>query len=303
MGCGLFRSSPALFNQGAPLAKLLFFAVLSASLIFADTKLHSTDRIRAVGRVILNPIHNLFGKPGKIIDSTTEALSSRSSMQKQLAEQSTLIENLSLLANQAENLQAENSNLRKLLHLGQQLKYKSLTAEIIFNPPNSSSQRLVINRGQQNGLLVGMPVANNLGIMGQVIRVYDSSAEVALLEERDASIPVLVERNGLRGALFGMGRSEPLELRYISNLGDLDVGDYLTTSGIDGTYPPGFPVAIITKIERSSDNSGSIVACRPLADLNRFTHLMVLLYQPSASIPTPTLLNSNKKSTNKKADQ
>jgi rod shape-determining protein MreC len=133
-----------------------------------------------------------------------------------------------------------------------------------------------------------MPIASDLGIMGQVTRVFPNSSEVSLLEEKDFSIPVLVERNGLRAALFGVGRSEPLELRFINNLADLDIGDYLNTSGIDGTYPPGMPVAIITKIDRSSESSGAIISCRPLASLNHYRQLMVLIYLPNNQAPTPT---------------
>mgnify|MGYP006269977475 CR=1 FL=1 len=156
----------------------------------------------------------------------------------------------------------------------------------------------MISRGKKDGVSLGMPVANELGIVGQVVRLYDEVSEVALLEEKDASVPVMVSRNSQRGILFGVGRNTPLELRFISNIGDLDVGDILATSGIDGIYPPGMPVAIITKIERAADNSGAQISCRSLAEINNSKHLMVLLYQPVISMPNPTLPESikNKKS-------
>lgn len=284
----MFRNSPSLFHQGAPLYKLVFFLILSGVLLFSDYKLHATERIRHIGQSVLFPIQQLLARPSEFAHFSSEYFITRASMKTQIAEQSQQIENLSLLANQAEFLASENTNLKKLLHLQQQSSFKTLAAEIIYNPINPISQKIIINVGEADGVKPGMPIASDLGIMGQVIRVFPNSSEVALLEERDFSIPVLVERNGLRAALFGVGRSEPLELRYINNLADLDVGDYLNTSGIDGTYPPGLPVAIITKIDRSSESSGAIIACRPLATLNHYRHLTVLIYQPNNQVPVPT---------------
>ena len=229
--------------------------------------------------------------PGKFVNGISENFVMRNDMQKTIESQAQQILDLSLIANHGENLGAENASLRKLLSLQQQSQFKTLAAEIIFNPTNPLSQKIVINRGTADGIKLGMPVASDAGIMGQVVRVFENSSEVALLEDRDLAIPIQVARNGLRGALFGMGRGEPLELRYITAVGDLDVGDYLTTSGIDGTYPPGFPVALITKIERSLDSSLPAITCRPLADVNRYRHLMVIFYQPS-NIAPPAPANS-----------
>jgi rod shape-determining protein MreC len=256
--------------------------------MFADLRLHATEQIRSFGQNILYPVQKILSIPGKYAEFSVEYFSTRNNLKNRVSDQAQQIENLTLLANQAESLESENSNLRKLLSLQQKSSFKSLAAEIIYNPTNPVSQKIIINRGELDGVKPGMPVAGSLGIMGQVIRVFANSSEVALLEEKDFSIPVFVERSGLRGALFGVGRSEPLELRYITNLGDLDIGDYLITSGIDGTYPPGIPVAVITKIDRSSEGSGALVSCRSFSNLNQYRHLMVLLYQPSTIAPLPT---------------
>jgi rod shape-determining protein MreC len=219
-------------------------------------------------------------------------------MKETIAEQKNSIRDLTLLSSTSENLESENKNLRKLLQLKEQSPYTSIAAEIIYNPINPSSQKIVISRGKKDGILLGMPVANEAGIIGQVVRLYDDVAEVAVLEEKDATIPVMVSRSGQRGVVFGAGRAAPLELRFISNFGDLDVGDYLSTSGIDGVFPPGIPVAIITKIERALDNSGAQISCRPLADLNTSKHLIVLLYRPSNDAPNPIVPESIKNKKN-----
>ncbi len=284
----MFRSSPALFNQGAPFLKLFFYLLLSIAILFADFKLQATEQIRTIGNNLLFPIQKILSEPAKFLDLSSDYFQTRASMKKKLEEQSLQMDNLKLLANQAEVLESENSHLRKLLSLQQKTSPKSIVAEVIFNPINPSSQKLIINRGLADGLKTGMPISSEAGIMGQVVRVFENSAEVVLLEDRDFAIPVLIERNGLRAALFGVGRAEPLKLRYVNNLADIDVGDYLVTSGIDGTYPAGIPVAIISKIDRSSENSGAIISCKPLAKLHHYRYVNVLLYQPISSAPTPT---------------
>ncbi|MEI7531236.1 MAG: rod shape-determining protein MreC [Betaproteobacteria bacterium] len=283
----MFRSPPTLFNQSAPFLRFAFFVILSFAFIFSDHQLQATESIRSFVQKVLAPIQLIINKPSQWLASGAENIQSMSSMKDLINKQTEQIKDLTLIANHAENLNAENSSLRKLLSLQQQTQFKTLSAEIIFNPNNPASQKLVVNRGALHGLKLGMPVASDAGIMGQVTRVFENSSEVTLLEEKDFTIPIQVARNGLRGALFGAGRAQPLELRYISALGELDVGDYLTTSGIDGTYPPGFPVAMISKIDRSPDNSGAIVICLPLANLNRDRHLIILLYQPQTEAPQP----------------
>jgi rod shape-determining protein MreC len=187
----------------------------------------------------------------------------------------------------------ENQNLRELMALQKQVSFKTLPVEILFNPPNPISQRIVINRGSNDGLKLGNPIANDAGILGQVVRLYERSAEVSLLEDRDFAVPVQVARNGLRAAVFGAGRGNPLELRYLPVASDLEVGDVLLTSGIDGVYPPGFAVAVISKIERNVDKNSSNVFCEPVAAVNRYRQALALLYDPQFDAKAP----SNNKST------
>jgi rod shape-determining protein MreC len=284
----LLRSPPPLFNQGTPaFIKLGLCFIISLSLMFVDYRYKATDKFRAITQTFLYPLQVATSWPGKALGQISDSFVTQQTLKDKVVQQNNQLVDLTLLANHAESLNAENVNLRKLLNLQQQSQFKTLAAEIIFNPTNPISQKIVINRGAADGLQLGMPVASDAGIMGQIVRVFQNSSEVALLEDRDLAIPIQVARNGLRGALFGMGRGEPLELRYISAIGELDVGDYLTTSGIDGTYPPGFPVAMITKIERSTDSSLPAITCQPLADINKYKHLMVVFYKPSTLAPPP----------------
>lgn len=255
-----------------------------------DFRYKALDPIRNNINWLLRPLEYVMMMPRNAYEATSEYFTSRGTLDKENQEMKVRQAELSLLANQSEFLLVENQNLRQLMDLQKQVAFKTLPVEILFNPPNPISQRIVINRGSNDGLKLGNPIANDSGILGQVVRLYDNSAEVSLLEDRDFAVPVQVARNGLRAAVFGAGRGNSLELRYLPVASDLEVGDVLITSGIDGVYPPGFAVAVISRIERNADKNSSNVFCVPAAPVNRYRQALALLYDPQwdakASITT-----------------
>ena len=245
-----------------------------------DFRLKALDPIRDSVNWFLRPLEFVMTVPRNTFEAASEYLTSRSTLDQENQAMKVRQAELSLLANQSELLQIENQNLRQLLDLQKQAAFKTLSVEILYNPPNSISQRIVINRGGSDGLKIGNPIANDAGILGQVVRLYDHSAEVSLLEDLDFAVPVQVARNGLRAAVFGAGRGNPLELRYLPVASDLEVGDVLLTSGIDGIYPPGFAVAVISRIDRNAAKNSSNVFCIPVAPVNRYRQALAFLYDP-----------------------
>lgn len=274
-------SAPPLFKQGIPaLAKLIACLVIALALMIIDFQIKSLDFIRNQVNIVLRPFEQLMLLPGSMISGGSDYLTSRSTLEKENETLKLRQAELSLLANQSALLAVENQNLRSLLDLQKKVAFKTVPVEILFNPPNPISQRVVINRGENQGLRLGSPIANDMGILGQVVRLYDNSAEVSLLEDRDFAVPVLVARNGLRAAVVGSGRGQLLQLRYLPVASDLEVGDILLTSGVDGVYPPGFAVAVITKIERNLDQNSANVFCSPIAEVNRHLQALALIYDP-----------------------
>jgi len=253
-----------------------------------DFRYKALDHIRNYVNWILRPLEYVMMAPRNIFETTSEYFTTRSTLDQENQVMKVRLAELSLLANQSEFLTVENQNLRELMELQKQVPFKTLPVEILFNPPNPISQRIVINRGMNDGLKLGNPIANDAGILGQVVRLYDRSAEVSLLEDRDFAVPVQVARNGLRAAVFGAGRGNPLELRYLPVASDLEVGDILLTSGIDGVYPPGFAVAVISKIERNADKNSSNVFCVPVAAVNRYRQALAFLYDPQFDAKAPS---------------
>jgi rod shape-determining protein MreC len=253
-----------------------------------DFRFKALEPIRNYANWILRPLEYVMMAPRNAFEAASEYFTTRSTLDKENQVMKVRQAELSLLANQSELLMIENQNLRELMALQKQVPFKTLPVEILFNPPNPISQRIVINRGSNDGLKLGNPIANDAGILGQVVRLYERSAEASLLEDRDFAVPVQVARNGLRAAVFGAGRGNPLELRYLPVASDLEVGDVLLTSGIDGVYPPGFAVAVISKIERNADKNSSNVFCEPIAPVNRYRQALAFLYNPQFDAEAPS---------------
>ncbi|MBT8541742.1 rod shape-determining protein MreC [Polynucleobacter paneuropaeus] len=283
-------SAPPLFRQGIPaLVKLIVCLSISIALMLIDYRFKTLDPIRNNVNWVLRPLEYLMLTPRNVYQASTEYFTTRSTLEQENQIFKARQAELALLANQSEFLLIENQNLRQLMDLQKQVGFKTLPVEILFNPPNPISQRVVISRGNDDGLKLGNPIANDAGILGQVVRLYDHSAEVSLLEDRDFAVPVQVARNGLRAAVFGAGRGNPLELRYLPVASDLEVGDILITSGIDGVYPPGYAVAVISRIERNVDKNSSNVFCVPIAAVNRYRQALAFLYDPQWDAKAPAL--------------
>lgn len=176
----------------------------------------------------------------------------------------------------AEALQAENDRLRKLLALQPALTVPAITAEVLFEAPDPFSRRVVIDRGATQGVAAGSPVINEAGVLGQVTRVYPLSSEVTLLTDKDAAIPLLNARTQMRNAAAGRADGSGMELRFLAANADIRVGDLMTTSGLDGVYPPGLPVAKVALVERRGDSSFAQVLLAPIAQPDSARHVLVL---------------------------
>jgi rod shape-determining protein MreC len=176
----------------------------------------------------------------------------------------------------AEQLARENEELRKLLSLGPALQVRSLAAEVLYEAADPYSRKLFIDRGSAQGVRPGSPVVNQSGVLGQVTHVYALTSEVTLLSDKDAAIPVLNARTRQRAAAFGGAAGAPMELRFTSANADVQAGDVLTTSGLDGVYPPGLPVATVLSVERRAESGFARILLEPAARADGVRHVLVL---------------------------
>jgi rod shape-determining protein MreC len=194
---------------------------------------------------------------------------------------------LSLRANQVEQLVLENKGLRQLLALRERIATPAQPAQVLYDAADPYTRRIVVDIGLSQGVIPGSPVIDEQGVLGQVTRVYPTISEVTLITDRDQAIPVLNTRTGMRGIAFGEGsaHASTLELRFMAANADVQPGDLLTTSGVDGVYPPGLPVARVARVDRRVDSAFARVVCAPVGLVSGSAHVMVLA-PVAAQIPS-----------------
>jgi len=173
-----------------------------------------------------------------------------------------------------EQLERENERLRALLQMGQAVAVRSMAADILYDAPDPFARKVILDRGAQHGIEAGLAVVNAQGMIGQVTRVYPVQAEVTLITDKNQAVPVQIARNGLRGVLFGAGQGR-LELRFTLAGADVQPGDRLVTSGLDGMFLAGLPVADVVSVEGEAQ-SFAVVLCTPVAGVERTTQVLVL---------------------------
>jgi rod shape-determining protein MreC len=253
---------------------------LSLLLMFIDTRYRYLESTRSTLSVMVAPIQALATLPGRVWNQVGDYFSAQSSLknQNQTLQQQHLNDAAQLAQLQA--LQQENQQLRNLAALPIRATYTTQLAEVIYTERDLFKRKIIVNKGADANLQTGQVVMDDAGIVGQITRVYPWLSEVTLITEKDHVVPVQVLRNGLRTIIFGAGDTSQLVLRYMPISSDIQEGDVLVTSGIDGIYPAGIPVAKVTKIERDAAYPFARITCLPIGGVDKHRHLMILSSPP-----------------------
>ena len=274
----LERSPPPFFKQGtSALTKLIIFSFISMAMMLADQRYNIVQPARWVLSLMIYPVQWLALRPqvawhdmGDVFEGKQDVLDNLQAAQTQLLAQS-------VRTVQLEQLELENRHLRELLDLRQRMGTPAVAAEVLYEAGDPFTRKMVLDKGALSGVVQGSPVMDEQGILGQITRVHPLVSEITLVTDREHSIPVLNTRTGARGVAFGESGGAPLlELRYMATNADIEVGDVLTTSGVDGVYPPGIPVAKVVKVERRADTVFARILCESLARVQGARHVMVL---------------------------
>ena len=272
------------FNRGpSPAVRLVFFTMLSLLLLFVDARFRYLESTRSALSVLISPIQQLAALPGILWHEAGNFFITQSAQHDLANENEALRQQHQMDAAQLlqlEAMQSENRQLRKLVELPQRSEFTAQLAEVIYAERDVFQRKVLINKGANAGILLGQVVMDDVGIVGQITRVYPWLSEVTLITEKDHAVPVQVLRNGLRTILFGAGDTSRLSLRYMPVSADIQEDDMLVTSGIDGIYPQGIPVARVMKIERDPAYPFARVTCLPVAGVDRNRHLLVLSSLP-----------------------
>ncbi|MDY0105549.1 MAG: rod shape-determining protein MreC [Giesbergeria sp.] len=276
------RSAPSFFRQGpSARSQLVLYSALALFLMVADARFRVTDPLRKAVATVLYPAQWAMLQPVAVAERASSYFQSLQGAQSQADAARQQLTLLSQRAHQADQLAQENDRLRRLLDLRERLQVPAQAAQILYDTADPYSRRVMVDRGQDAGVQPGSPVLDGAGILGQVTRVYPFVSEVTLMTDRDQAIPVLNSRTSARGVAYGdpvASHGGGIELRFVSANADIQEGDQLTTSGLDGVYPPGLPVARVVRVERRADSAFARIYCEPVAAIQGARH--VLLLQP-----------------------
>jgi rod shape-determining protein MreC len=198
----------------------------------------------------------------------------------------------------AQQATAENERLKSLLNLKEQTGYDQVPARVIARDSSSWFNTITIDRGSSSGIALNMPVVTGTGIVGRVIALSPWTAQVMMVTDEKAAAGAIVGQLGGSGALGsvrGVGEKGLIEMRYVSGLEKVAVGDYILTTGQDSIYPPGLTVGEVVQVKPGTATLAHEILIRPGAKLDQLEEVAVLLYHPPPRLaPEQTLPNVDK---------
>ena len=256
--------------------RLLVLVVLSVALMVVDARFTVLKPVRSQMSLVLMQSYWIADLPQRLYQGVASQFGSRTEL---IAENEKLKTEGLLLQGRLQKLAAlteQNVRLRELLNSSALVNEKVEVAELIGMDPNPFTHRIIINKGERDGVVLGQPVLDARGLMGQVVELMPYTSRVLLLTDTTHSIPVQVNRNGLRAIASGTGNPERLELRHVADTADIKEGDLLVSSGLGQRFPAGYPVATVKEVIHDSGQPFAIVRAVPTAALNRSRYLLLV---------------------------
>lgn len=283
----LSSDSRPIIGRGPPLgAGLFFLGIVSVVVMVLDHRGGYLDTARLWMSAAANPIYTVVQTPYQLWTWIADSFADRSHLRtenEQLTEQLRVARSKLL---RFEALTEENRRLREIREASKGISERTLIAEIINVSVQPFRHMVVINKGADDGVFRGQPVLDAFGVVGQVMQVGKSTATLILITDAEHAVPIQVNRNGIRSIAVGTGEDAKLSLPYMTVEADVRRGDLLVSSGLDEIFPAGYPVATVTKVERNSADTFSLVEARPLAQLDRDREVL-LLWADKPKVPAP----------------
>lgn len=290
------QRSSKLFNKGPSLlSKLLLLTLISIVLMGVDFRFHYLKNIREVTNVFTKPFHALLNAPSDLYNFTTTYFSNQSRLIHENEALKLNIDSLKADLQRLDFIDQENSQLKNLLDVKTSYKFKTEAVSIIYSRFDPFSQKIIIDGGQNRNFQAGQPVIDALGLVGQISNVFPETSEVTLIIDKRMSVPIQIQRNGLRAITNGNGQNETVALSYLPNSVDVIKGDILKTSGIDTIYPEGIAVAEVLEINNNPKMPFAKIVCKPISAIRNHTHLFVVTPINKIANNVPTIKNDQKK--------
>jgi len=270
-------SPPPFFKRGPSLlTRFTFFSMLSAVLLISDARFNYLHLFRQGIATVVYPVQRFGSLPSELASRIGDFFVTQARLQRdndQLRHQE--LRNSAALQ-VLKSLESENHHLRELLAMRPRIARDFIPAEILYGHRDPFTRRVVVDRGTQHGVRAGWAVVDENGVVGQVTRVFPWLSEVTLITDKEQAVPIQAVRSGLRGVTFGIGYDGTLELRFMPVNADIQNGDLLVTSGIDGTYPAGLPVAVVSNVERNAAYAFARITCTPSAGVNSANQVLIV---------------------------
>jgi rod shape-determining protein MreC len=266
-------------QRGGSGFRFTFYAALSVVAMYFDQRGHYLEQVRYVLQGAAYPIQLAVSSPPAAWRWLKESFQTREALQSENARLRNEQRDLELRAMRYEALARENGELRGLRNALPPVADRWLAAEIVTVQVNGLRQRLLLNRGQSNGVFKGQAVLDDKGLIGQTVHVGPWSAEVILITDPEHAVPVRIERTGLRTIAVGAGDTSTLALPYLPANADIKSGDLLVTSGLGGVFPEGYPVARVTEVHRDAVQPLAQVRAAPLAHVDTDSEVMLIWFR------------------------
>lgn len=282
------HSPPPFFKRGpAPIARLVIFSAIAIALMIVDTRLSVLDPARQAAALVTWPLQRLMLLPGEGLEAAGAYLSGVDKLESDNDRmRREHLENASTLL-RAQQIEAENASLRALLDMRERQPVKGRVAQILYTARDPFSRRVVIDKGEQHEIHAGELVVDEQGVVGQVTRSYPFMSEITLVTDKGQALPVQIMRNGLRAVTFGAGHGR-MEIRHMPFDADVKSGDILVTSGLDGHFLAGLPVARVTAVDRGQGEAFAHIRAEPVAGVELHTYVLVLANRDAVP-PRPEL--------------
>jgi rod shape-determining protein MreC len=266
-----------IFTKSASAATgLLLFGSVAIVLLLLDIK---TEVFRPVHQLFLGlstPVYRVASLPGRVMEWVDGTWESRQSLQ---AENMALRTENFVLQQKVQKMAAliaENSRLNDLLNASNLVEEDVVIARLIGESADAHRQILLLDKGSAEGIKVGQAVLDADGLAGQIIEVSGHSSRMMMIVDSESAVPVQLLRTGTRFIAEGLGNPELMRLRYVAATADIVEGDVLLSSGLDGHYPPNYPVAKVSHVERDPGQPFLVVEVVPLAQLDRSRNFLLV---------------------------
>ena len=270
--------STKLFNKGSSLlSKFLLIILISIVLMGIDFRFHYLKDIRQATNFLSKPFHAALNFPNTIYTLTTQYFANQSHLIHENELLKFDIDRLKADLQRLDFLDQENNQLKNLLEIKNSKKFKTEAVSIIYSRFDPFNQKVIIDGGQNKNFQAGQPVIDALGLVGQISNVFPETSEVTLLIDKKMSVPIQIQRNGLRAITNGDGQSEMILISHLPSSVDVIQGDIIRTSGIDTIYPEGLAVAEILEIHNDPKLPFAKIICKPIASIRNHTHLLVVM--------------------------